>query len=87
MHVLRYGAESRKPTQCIRIGNACIKILNRVFSAQFSALCDNFRYCEIFPKKFQNFLAGPPARIVITVRTNYYACGYLYDLMLCKKIM
>ena len=26
MHVLRYGAESRKPSQCIKIGNACIKI-------------------------------------------------------------
>ena len=26
MHVLRYGAESRKPSQCIKKGNACIKI-------------------------------------------------------------
>ena len=26
MHVLRYGAESRKPSQCIKIGNACNKI-------------------------------------------------------------
>ena len=26
MHVLRYGAESRKPSQYIKIGNACIKI-------------------------------------------------------------
>ena len=26
MHVLRYGAESRKPSQCIRISKACIKI-------------------------------------------------------------
>ena len=26
MHVLRYGAESRKPSQCIEIANACIKI-------------------------------------------------------------
>ena len=26
MHVLRYGAESRKPKQCVKIGNACIKI-------------------------------------------------------------
>ena len=25
-NVLRYGAESRKPTQCIKIGDACIKI-------------------------------------------------------------
>ena len=29
MHVLRYGAESQKPTQCIKIGNACIKIWSR----------------------------------------------------------
>ena len=29
LHVLRYGAESRKPTQCIEIGNACIKIWSR----------------------------------------------------------
>ena len=26
MHVLRYGSESRKPSQCIKICNACIKI-------------------------------------------------------------
>ena len=26
MNVLIYGAESRKPTECIKIGNACIKI-------------------------------------------------------------
>ena len=25
-NVIRYGAESRKPTQCIKIGDACIKI-------------------------------------------------------------
>ena len=29
MHVLRYGAESRKPTECIRIGNACIMMWSR----------------------------------------------------------
>ena len=28
-NVLRYGAESRKPTQCIKIGNVCIKIWSR----------------------------------------------------------
>ena len=27
--MLRYGAESRKPTQCIKIGNACFKIWSR----------------------------------------------------------
>ena len=26
MHVLSYGVKSRKPSQCIKIGNACIKI-------------------------------------------------------------
>ena len=26
MHLLRYGAESRKPTQYIKIGDACVKI-------------------------------------------------------------
>ena len=50
---------SRKPSQCIKIGNACIKIWNRVFSAQFSALCDNFRHCEIF---FEKIFSGHPAR-------------------------
>ena len=30
MHVLRYGAESRMPTQCIKIGNARIKIWSRL---------------------------------------------------------
>ena len=25
-NVLRYGAESRKSSQCIKIGNVCIKI-------------------------------------------------------------
>ena len=29
-NVLRYGAESRKPSQCIKIGNACIKIVMHV---------------------------------------------------------
>ena len=29
MHVLRYGAESRKPIQIIKIGNGCIKIWSR----------------------------------------------------------
>ena len=29
MHVLRYGAESRKPTQCIKKGNVYIMIWSR----------------------------------------------------------
>ena len=70
MHVLRYGAESRKPSQCIKIGDACIKIGNaciKIWNGSFSALCDNFRHCEIFlRKKTQKFMAGPPARIIIT---------------------
>ena len=37
----------------------------------------NFRHCEIFSKKISKFLGcPPPARIIITLRTNYYACGY-----------
>ena len=65
MHVLRYGAESRKPTEFIKIGNACIKIWND----SFSALCDIFLHCEIDTNS-KNF--GRPARAY-----NYYACGYL----------
>ena len=87
MHVLRYGAESRKPSQCIKIGNACIKIGNacikignsvtqcirigysssqciKIWNDSFSALCDNFRHCENFSKKF--FGCPPPARKIIT---------------------
>ena len=71
MHVLRYGAESRRPSRSIKIGNACIKIWNRVFSA----LCDNFRHWDFFEKN-QNFSAGPPARIIITPVDIQYACGY-----------
>ena len=29
MYVLRYGAESRKPNQCIKIADVCIKIWSR----------------------------------------------------------
>ena len=29
LNVLRYGVESRKPIQCIKIGDACIKIWSR----------------------------------------------------------
>ena len=29
-HVLRYGAETPEPTQCIKIGIACIKIRSRL---------------------------------------------------------
>ena len=48
--------------QAIAISSSsqCIKIWND----SFSALCDNFRYCEIFSKNF--FLAPPPVRIIIT---------------------
>ena len=70
----RYGAESRKPTQCIKIGNACIKIWSRkpshcikignacikIWNDSFSALCDNFRHCEIFSKKFKKFWLARP---------------------------
>ena len=75
MHVLRYGAESRKPTQGVKIGNACIKIWSRkpsqcikignactkIWNRVFSAQFSVLR--GIFEKKF-----GPPApaRIIIT---------------------
>ena len=53
-------------SQCIKVGDACIRIWNRVFSA----LCDIFRHCDIFSKKIQKFIAGPPARINITPADN-----------------
>ena len=46
-NVLRYGAESR-----VNVCNAFIKIWND----SFSALCDNFRHCEVFSKKFSKIL-------------------------------
>ena len=58
MHVLRYGAESRKPSQCFKLGDACIKIgnaCNMIRNRVFSALCDNFRHCEIFSEIFKSF--------------------------------
>ena len=86
MQVLRFGAESRKPSQCIKIGNACnkigdacikignacnkirnrkpshcIKIGNaciKIWNRVFLALCDIFRYCEAFSKKFQKLLSA-----------------------------
>ena len=44
------------------------------------------------PSLFGNSFCGPayfitPADILLRVRIKYYACGYLYDLMLCKKIV
>ena len=80
MHVLRYGAESRKPSQCIKIGNACIRIWSqkpsqcikignacfRIWNAHFRY---SFRHCEIFSKKFKNFWQGPSRAY------NCYACG------------
>ena len=78
----RYGAESRKPTQCIKIGNACIKIWSRkpshcikignacikIWNDSFSALCAIFGTVRFFRKNSKNF--GWPARAY-----NYYACG------------
>ena len=65
---------SRKPSQCIKMVNACIKIWSqcievcnaciRIWNRVFSALCDNFR--QIFAKKF--FGCPPPARIIFTAR-------------------
>ena len=59
-------AESRIGDACIKIGNACIKI----WGDSFSALCDSFRYCEIFSKKFEKIMAGPPARMIITAEDS-----------------
>ena len=58
MQVLRYGADSRKPSQSIKIGDACIKISNACIKIRnwvFSVLCDIFRHYEIFSKKFKSF--------------------------------
>ena len=101
MHVLRYGAESRKPTpcikigkacikiwrQCIKMGNACIKIWNRIFSV----LCDIFSaQWDFFEKIFWVHTARAynyyACGYFIRLRIFYYACGYLYDLMLCKRL-
>ena len=67
---------SRKPSQCIKMVNACIKIWSqcievcnaciKIWKWVFSALCDNFR--QIFSKKF--FPAAPPARIIMTPADN-----------------
>ena len=68
MHVLRYGAESREPTQCIKIGNACVKIWSQVNVLRYvmhvlryglGCFCHIFRHCatifgtEIFWKKIE----------------------------------
>ena len=37
LNVLRYGAESRKPTQCIKISDACIKIGSRFNLLRYGA--------------------------------------------------
>ena len=79
MHVLRYGAESRKPSQCIKIGNACIKICSqcikignaciKIWNAHFRHCATIFGTVRFFRKFFLNFFQGPRAY-------NYYACGY-----------
>ena len=40
MHVLRYGAESWEPIQCIKIGNACINIWTRLNVLRLHVLGD-----------------------------------------------
>ena len=81
MHVLRYGAEIPKPTQYIKIDIACVKIRSqyinignasiKIWNRVFSALCDNFRHCETFSenKVFELMFSCRPARA-----DNYYAC-------------
>ena len=88
-NVIKYGAESRKPTQCLKIGNARIKIGDarnsidysssqwvKIWNDPFSAVCDNFRHCETSSKSFSEliFFAGPPAWINNTARTSHDAC-------------
>ena len=77
MHVLRYGAESRKPSQFIKIVNACINIWSQcikvgdecitIWKRVFLALCDNFRHSETYTT-FKNSWV-PTARAY-----NYYGC-------------
>ena len=87
MHVLRYGAESRKPSQCIKIGNACISIWSqkpsqciKIGNACFKIWNANFRHCATvfgtvrFFRK--DFWLAPPARIIMTPADSLYACGY-----------
>ena len=86
MHVLRYGAESRKPSQSIKIGNACnkigsqcIKVGNeciKIWNGSFSALWDNFRHCETFSRNSFELFPRAPVRIFIKPADIYYACGY-----------
>ena len=67
VNVLRWAIAFGSSFQCIKIWND-----------SFSAMCDNFRHCEIFfPKTFSTiFGCPPPARIIITPADNFYACGY-----------
>ena len=68
---------SRKPSQCIKLVNACIKIWSqcievcnaciKIWNRVFSALCDNFR--RIFSKNSKIFSCSP-ARAY-----KYAACG------------
>ena len=86
MHVLRHGAENRKPSQCIKIGNACIKIEMHVLRYGVNVLryvmhvlrygIGCFRHCATilatvrFFEKIKNFWCPPPARIIITPADN-----------------
>ena len=86
MHVLGYGAESREATQCIKRGNACIKIWSRVNVLRYvmhvlryglGCFCHIFWHCatifgtvRFFGKKLKKFWV-PTARAY-----NYYARGY-----------
>ena len=43
----------------------------------------HFWHCETFSKSF----LGPPQRgLAMTGAFDFYACGYCFDLMQCKKI-
>ena len=90
MHVLRYGAESGKPSQCIKIGNACKKIKNRLKIGAESRVnvlryvmqvlgyrigCFRHIFRHCEEKNSKNIWLGPPARIIITPADNIYDCG------------
>ena len=80
MHVLRYGAESRKPSQCIKLVNACIKIWSqcvkvgnaciKISNGSFLAPWDTFWHCETFFEKILKIHGRPARADIITPADN-----------------
>ena len=83
MQVLRNGPESRKPTQCIKIANAC----NKIWSQKLSQCIKIGNACikmwnRVFSEQisalwdfFEKNLADTPARLNITPADKKYAFG------------